>query len=263
MCNDFPYAPMSDENQEFLQATVQMYDIQEDDERFAETGEIRMDLPGMSDFIIRHRVYSPEHVPVAMAWPEWISERAEGKSVLDLGTGTGVAALYVALHGNPECVVATDISPFAVANCRANARQYGLEEPFFRVVESDVFGSLNPDEKFDIAFWNFPWNAPDRSIEEILREAGEEVRPEKVHQLRAGLDQNYEALRRFMREGKRHLNPGGEILLGAGAPSRHDIIVGEAERLGYDIEVAAERTMDVPIVEMPQLRIILYRLTPQ
>lgn len=257
------YAPMDDEKRAFLAATKKMYDIQEFDPRFEETGQITTDLPGLPHFIIKKLVYSPEHVPVAMAWPKWIAERSEGKSFLEIGTGTGIAAVYVGLHGKPKQVIATDISPMAVENCRANAEQYGLEEPFFRTIESDVFEAVPQDEKFDTMFWNFPWNAPDQDIEDILAQEGSEVKPEKVIQLKAGLDPQYKALRRFIREGKQHLNPGGEILLGAGAPVRHDIIFGEAEKYGYNIEVAAEQEMDVDIVDMPKLKVILYKLSPK
>lgn len=259
--DSFDYEPMSEENEKFLKLTKRMYDIQEDDSRFEKNGQIEVDLPGLPNFIVKHLVYSPEHVPVAMAWPKWIAERSEGKSFLDLGTGSGIAAVYVGLHGNPERVVATDISPMAVENCKANAEQYDLEEPFFKVIQSDVFEGVPDDEKFDIMFWNFPWNAPDRDIEEILEEEGEEIREEKVMQLKAGLDKNYEALRRFIKEGRERLNPGGEILLGAGEPARHDIIKGEAKKFGYNIEVAAGREMDVDIVDNPKMKIMLYRLT--
>jgi len=256
-----PYAPMDEEKKAFLSATKHMYDIQEADDRFKESGQITTDLPGLPHFIIRHLVYSPEHVPVAMAWPEWIAQRAKDKSFLEIGTGTGIATVYVALHGEPARVVATDISPMAVENCKANAEQYGLKEPFFTTIESDVFESVPEEDKFDTMFWNFPWNAPDDEIEDILTGEGEEVTKEKVMQLKAGLDPQYKALRRFIKEGKAHLNPGGEVLLGAGAPARHDIIYGEAEKQGYNIEVAAEQEMDVDIVNMTKLKVMLYRLT--
>ena len=255
------YEAMSDENKAFLKTTRNMYDIQERDPRFDKEGQITVDLPGLPHFIIKKMVYSPEHVSVSMAWPEWIAERAEGKSFLDMGTGTGIAAIYVAMHGNPENVVAADISPAAVANCEENAEQYELEEPSFRTYESDVFDAIPEGDKFDTMYWNFPWNAPDQEIEEILEEAGEEADPEKVMQLRAGLDTYYRALKKFIKEGKDRLNEGGEIYLFAGQPARHDIIYGEAEKHGYNIEIAAEQEMDVDIVNITKLRLILYKLT--
>ena len=255
------YPLMSEENKAFLVLTKNMYDIQEADPRFTEVGQIITDLPGLPNFIIKHRVYSPEHVPVAMAWPKWIAEHSKDKSFLEIGTGTGIAAVYVALHGEPTKVVATDIAPAAVENCRANAEQYHLEEPYFKTIESDVFNSIPKGEKFDLMFWNFPWNAPDKEIEEILADEGKEATPEKVMQLKAGLDTKYKALRRFIQEAGEYLNKGGEILLGAGEPARHDIICGEAKMCGYKIEVAAEQEMKVDIINRPNLKVMLYRLT--
>lgn len=257
----YDYPPMDEKRREFLEYVLKMYAGQEEDKRFDATGQITIDLPGLEHFIVKKYVYSPEHVNVAMAWPEYISDRAEGKSFLDVGTGTGIAAIYVALHGKPSRVVATDISPMAVENCKANAEQYGLKEPFFSTREEDVYSALNKSEKFDIMFWNFPWNAPDKDVEEILQERSLPITPEKVMQLRAGLDKQYEALRRFIRDGRNHLNPGGEILLGAGELSRHDIIQGEAKKYGYNIETAAEKEMVVDNVGGAKFKMILYRLT--
>ena len=256
------YPPMDEERKQFLEYVLKMYAGQEEDARFV-GGQITLDLPGMPQFVVKKYVYSPEHVAVAMAWPEYIAGRTQGKRFLDMGTGTGVAAAYVAIHGQPSHVTATDISLIAVENARTNAEHYHLRQPFFTVLESDVFSAVPADEKFDIMFWNFPWNAPDQDVEEILEEHHILVTPEKVMQLRAGLDKQYEGLRRFIREGKQYLNKGGEIFLGAGGPSRHDIIFGEANKYGYTIEVAEEREMIVDKIGNARLKVMLYRLTPR
>ncbi|OLU14344.1 protein methyltransferase [Pseudomonas sp. PA1(2017)] len=54
--------------------------------------------------------------------PEWV----RGKRVLDLGTGSGVAAIAAARAGAAQ-VVACDLDPLALAACRANAALNGLE----------------------------------------------------------------------------------------------------------------------------------------
>lgn len=257
----YEYPPMDEKRRKFLEYVLKMYEGQENDPRFAETGQITVDLPRLEHFIVKKYVYSPDHVNVAMAWPQFIAERSEGRSFLDMGTGTGIAAIYDALYGKPSRVVAADISPIAVQNTKENARQYGLQEPLFTVRESDVFSAFPRDETFDIMFWNFPWNAPDKDIEEILQERNLPITRERVIQLRAGLDKQYEALRRFIREGRERLNRGGETLLGAGELSRHDIIHGEAKKYGYDIKVAAEKEMVVDNVGGAKFKVMLYRLT--
>lgn len=255
------YPLMNDENKTFLEYVLKMYEGQEVDPRFAATDRITIDLPGLPGFIVKKYVYSPDHVNVAMAWPEFIAKRAAGKSFLEVGTGTGICAIYVALHGNPTRVLATDISPLAVANCEENANLYGLVNPFFQTRESDVYAAVGEDEKFDILFWNFPWNAQDDDIETVLAQRGLPITQEKIWQLRAGLDCKYNGLKRFIAEGRQHLNPGGEILLGAGAPSRHDIIYGEAKRNGYHIEIASRQQMVIDKIGNQESEVILYRLT--
>lgn len=54
--------------------------------------------------------------------PEWV----RGKRVLDLGTGSGVAAIAAARAGAAQ-VVACDLDPLALAACRANAALNGVE----------------------------------------------------------------------------------------------------------------------------------------
>lgn len=248
------YAPMSRENRWLLDYAINMYLDQE--KGFGDETQKIINLPGLPNFIVHKYVYDPGHVNIALAWPEWISARTSGKSFLDMGTGTGIAAIYVALYGNPVSVTATDISPMAVTNCKANATQYGLD---VQSLESDIYSAIG-DKRYDIAFWNFPWNAPDMDVEACLAERGIEVTPERLFQMRAGLDKQYEALRRFISQGKNHLNPGGEILLGASELCRHDIICGEAERYGYHLEIAAEKVMKLSKLDKSELKIILYRL---
>ncbi|KAB0546540.1 methyltransferase [Pseudomonas argentinensis] len=54
--------------------------------------------------------------------PEWV----RGKRVLDLGSGSGVAAIAAARTGATQ-VVACDLDPLALAACRANAALNGVE----------------------------------------------------------------------------------------------------------------------------------------
>ena len=54
--------------------------------------------------------------------PEWV----RGKRVLDLGAGSGVAAIAAARTGAAQ-VVACDLDPLALAACRANAALNGVE----------------------------------------------------------------------------------------------------------------------------------------
>lgn len=92
----------------------------------------------------------------------------EGDEVLDLGTGTGLHAIFAA--DKAKRVVATDIVPAAVINAKFNATRRGLDKKIeFRV--GDLFKPVKDGEKFDVFFINinFPF-ATDRDDRTSLHE---------------------------------------------------------------------------------------------
>ena len=74
-------------------------------------------------------------------------------SVLDLGTGTGICAIFVAKKGAQ--VTATDISPLAVRCARVNVLLNSVESRV-RVVEGDLFQPVE-QERFDLIIVNPPY----------------------------------------------------------------------------------------------------------
>lgn len=112
------------------------------------------------------------------------TEVKKGETVLDMGTGSGIQAIYAA--ENASHVLAVDIDEKAVRNAMLNAKLHGVEDKItFR--KSDLFNNVRPDEKFDVIISNipFPWD-------------------EKT--------QHYWKLQeRFFSDAKKHLNHGGRI----------------------------------------------------
>ena len=77
-----------------------------------------------------------------------------GEDVLDMGTGSGLHAVFAAEQARR--VVATDIEPHAVENARKNAELNGVAGKIdFRV--GDLFAALKEDEKFDVIYWNIAY----------------------------------------------------------------------------------------------------------
>ena len=75
----------------------------------------------------------------------------EGEEVLDIGTGSGIHAIFSAEKA--KRVVATDIFAPAIENAKVNAQYHGVDHKIdFRV--GDLFGPINDDEKFDVFFIN-------------------------------------------------------------------------------------------------------------
>ena len=90
------------------------------------------------------------------------------KKVLDVGTGSGLLALFAARCG--AAVTALDVNPKAVETTRRNAAANGLS---LTVVESDLFDQL-PPQTFDFVLINPPYYPrPARDVAERAFFAGE------------------------------------------------------------------------------------------
>ncbi len=85
---------------------------------------------------------------------DW-AEGREGLSVLDLGTGSGVIALSLALEGAFDRVVATDLSAKALSLASENAEANGIASVEFRT--GDLFSPLGEGDRFDVIVSNPPY----------------------------------------------------------------------------------------------------------
>jgi release factor glutamine methyltransferase len=121
-----------------------------------------------------------------------------GGTLLEIGCGAGLIALTAAKNG-AAAVLATDISPAAVANCKANASKCGLAD-IVTTRLSDVFSAVTADERFDLIFWNFP----------CIDAPRDEYDPLEC----AVFDPDYHSIKRYLRDAGAHLSPGGRVLLG-------------------------------------------------
>jgi release factor glutamine methyltransferase len=173
------------------------------------------------DFIVNRLVLIPrpetEHVVEAV-----LAIRPEPKgvpsfrihepySILDIGTGSGILAITLALELPNGTVTATDISTAALAVAEKNAQQLGAEERV-RFVVSDLFAALG-DERYDCIVSNPPYVA----IGEVLEPQVREYEPAAA--LYAGED-GLAIYRRLIPEAIEHLEPGGHLLLEFGHGQR-------------------------------------------
>lgn len=58
----------------------------------------------------------------------WLEQSPECRTVADVGTGSGIIAISIAVHVPDSAILATDISPEALAVARRNARKYDVED---------------------------------------------------------------------------------------------------------------------------------------
>ena len=115
-------------------------------------------------------------------------------NVLDVGSGTGVIAVFAALRA--KRVVATDINPAAVETIRANANRHDLEDRL-TAVQTDLFPRELP-AAFDVVTFNPPYT--DHPTADMAE--------------KSVWDPGHSTIRRFFSGVADVLRPDGRIYLG-------------------------------------------------
>lgn len=150
------------------------------------------------------------------------SELEAHSFVLDLGTGSGVCAIFAALKGTQ--VTATDISPIAVRCAKANVIINNLEDRV-SVLEGDLFEPVER-QRFDLVIFNPPYyeGKPRDWTEYAWR--GENV------------------LHRFVQGLSAHLTPRGRVLLSVS--TELDLLAIKKELLENGFETQEIRKRRIP-----------------
>ena len=125
------------------------------------------------------------------------TQAVNGKTILDLGAGSGVLS-FIALKNGALKSVATDINPNAVANAEHNARRLGFGDKIeVRLVPMDKQGAysvIKQNEKFDLIVSNPPQH-PEQ--------------PMTLYEY-SYADPKLAFLRSMLEGLNEHLNPGGK-----------------------------------------------------
>lgn len=158
-----------------------------------------------------HGVYSPvrgEYVDLVAQAPLSVAAHAHG--AFDIGTGTGVLAAVLARRG--LAVVATDLSPAALACAADNARRLGLPRQIV-LKSADLF----PPGQAGLIVCNPPW---------VPAPAGSSLEA-------AVYDPDSRMLRGFLAGLSAHLVPGGEGWLILSDLAEHIGLRSRDELLGW------------------------------
>jgi len=129
---------------------------------------------------------------------------AADTALLDLCTGTGCVAVTVALERPGARVVATDLSPDALALAAENAAALGAG---VELLQGDLFAPVPPGLRFDVVTANPPY-VPTGEIDGLSRE----VRREPRLALDGGPD-GLALLRRIAAGAPTWLRPGGALAM--------------------------------------------------
>jgi release factor glutamine methyltransferase len=132
------------------------------------------------------------------------------RTVLDFGTGSGCLAIALAIKCPPARIVATDVSPEALAVAAQNAARHGLSNRIeFRC--GDGFAALPPDRRFDLIVSNPPY-IPGAEIESLQPEV-------RDFDPRPALDGGPDGLnfyRLIAGQAATFLNPHGKVMVELG-----------------------------------------------
>lgn len=147
----------------------------------------------------------------------WRASARKIGRIIDIGTGSGAIAVTLALELPGASVVATDVSPAALAKAKQNALAlgvYGRNAGAGRVcfVASDVFDGFADGGRFDVVVSNPPYI----SREEWDGLPHEVANFEPRRALYGGVD-GLDVVRRLVVEAERHLLPGGELVVEIGS----------------------------------------------
>ena len=197
---------------------------------------------GLETFRVFRGVLPPDRANTSPALARFLHRNKtlfQNKSVLEVGTGSGILSIVMAKHG-AKSVIATDIMDACVNNTQENTEILNLKH-IIEVRKGDLFEPIK-EERFDLIFFHLPFffDAPNKGsgLEVAIMDDG-------------GI------IKRFLTDAKTYLKPEAKLLLpfnefaGEGNhPRTH------AENYGFDIKKIAS-------LDPENGNIFVYELTPK
>jgi release factor glutamine methyltransferase len=138
----------------------------------------------------------------------WVQASPSRRRIADVGTGSGIIAISIAVHVPEAVVLATDISADALVVARNNAARFHVQDRI-EFVQCDILparGDLQPGNQLDLLCANLPY-IPTSTLQGLSiygREPG--------LALDGGAD-GLELIRSLLNQAPDWIAPGGRILL--------------------------------------------------
>lgn len=177
----------------------------------------------MQDFIIstHENVYVPAEDSYLLAEN---LEIASGQSVLEIGTGSGIVAMYASRL--TDRITVTDINFDACELARKNFEENGIEN--IEILFGNLFEVVE-NRKFDVILFNTPY---------LPTEEGEVIEDTINYAFDGGLN-GRKIIDMFLNEVGNHLNEGGIVQMIQSSLSGNEETLNRFDELGFIAEIAA------------------------
>ena len=149
-------------------------------------------------------------------------EVENGKSVLEIGTGSGIVAMYASKL--TDKVTATDINFDAIQLAESNFKANNIDN--VELLFGNLFEPVK-DRKFDVILFNTPY---------LPTEEGEVIEDNLNYAFDGGLN-GRKVIDLFLNEVKNHLNDGGIVQLIQSSLSDNDETLNKLDELGFIAEI--------------------------
>ncbi len=155
-----------------------------------------------------------------------------GSTVLDMGTGSGVGAVFASRWA--DRVVAVDLNPEAVRCARINVLIHHLEDRV-EVLQGDLFDPV-PGRRFDVVLFNPPYyrGEPRDNLDRAWRSA--------------------DAVERFASGLRQHLAPGGHALVVLSTDGEKESFLSAFRANGLEVGTLKEFHLVNEVVTVYRLR---------
>ncbi len=177
----------------------------------------------MPDFIINtdDNVYVPAEDSYLLADN---LEIKKGQSVLEIGTGSGIVAMYASRL--TDDITVTDINFDACELARKNFTENGIEN--IEILWGNLFEVVE-NRKFDVILFNTPY----------LPTEDDEVLDNTINYAFDGGLNGRKVIDLFLNEVGNHLNDGGIVQMIQSSLSGNDETLARLDELGFIAEIAA------------------------
>ncbi len=177
----------------------------------------------MADFIINtdDNVYIPAEDSYLLADN---LEIKSGQSVLEIGTGSGIVAMYASKL--TDDITVTDINFDACLLAEKNFKDNGIEN--IEILFGNLFEPVK-NRKFDVILFNTPY----------LPTEDDEVLDDTINYAFDGGLNGRKVIDLFLNEVGDHLNDGGIVQMIQSSLSGHEETLEKLDHLGFIAEIAA------------------------